>query len=191
MGAFDSKKAVYLCVVIIIILFTSGCDREQMREGRRTTLLHWASERGDRELVLELLDRGADIDTVDGSGNTPLQLAAEENHPETVLALLSAGAGHRTVISGGRTLMHWAAEHGFIEVLTYLIEADRQTAAGRGEKEPKLTPVIEIHDEDGYTPLTRAAEYEQREAVLFLIKEGAEVNDSWIERFSLQGAVFD
>jgi ankyrin repeat protein len=187
MGAFFSRKAVFLGIVLVAVLFTS-CDREQMREGRRTTLLHWASEEGDRELVLELLEHGADIDAVDGSGSTPLQLAAEKNHPETVLTLLNAGSDHRALISGGRTLMHWAAEHGFIDVLTYLIQAERQQP---DDTEKEHTPLIAIQDAEGCTPITRAAEYDQREAVLFLVRHGAEVNESWIERFSLQGAVFD
>ena len=40
------------------------------------TILHSACSSGNSELVLELLDRGADIESTTKTGNSPLAMAA-------------------------------------------------------------------------------------------------------------------
>ncbi|XP_062855641.1 acyl-CoA-binding domain-containing protein 6 [Trichomycterus rosablanca] len=59
-------------------------------EGR--ALLHWACDRGHKELVTLLLNHNADINSQDDEGQTPLHYASACEFPEIVELLLQSGA---------------------------------------------------------------------------------------------------
>ncbi|KAJ1451984.1 ankyrin repeat-containing domain protein [Pelagophyceae sp. CCMP2097] len=61
------------------------------------TALHHAALRGRPSVVAPLADAGADVDALDGGGNTPLQLALTEGRVATVAALLQSDAAAVTV----------------------------------------------------------------------------------------------
>ncbi|KLU88236.1 hypothetical protein MAPG_07223 [Magnaporthiopsis poae ATCC 64411] len=58
----------------------------------KTTPLWKAANRGDEDLVRELLRRGADIEAQDRGNATPLWAAANKGHVSTVFVLAAAGA---------------------------------------------------------------------------------------------------
>ena len=63
-----------------------------MRNEDGVTGLLWACDRGHEELVEELLNAGADIETRDGSGMRPLHYAVMCGHVGVVKMLLARGA---------------------------------------------------------------------------------------------------
>lgn len=67
--------------------------------------LHESARRGHLEAVQVLLQRGADVDRVDGMGRTALMDAAWEGHPEVVKVLLEAGADATLENYGGGTAL--------------------------------------------------------------------------------------
>ena len=67
------------------------------------TPLHWASRRGDNEMVSFLLRNGADSAIVDADGSTALHLACACGHGTTVELLIEAGADLATVNETGAT----------------------------------------------------------------------------------------
>jgi ankyrin repeat protein len=67
--------------------------------------LHESARRGHVEVVRILLQRGADIDSVDRMGRTALMDAAWEGHPAVVKALLEAGADATIENHGGGTAL--------------------------------------------------------------------------------------
>lgn len=54
--------------------------------------LLWAIDRGNAELVMELLREGADVETADNEGSTALHYACMSGHADVVKLLLHAGA---------------------------------------------------------------------------------------------------
>lgn len=56
------------------------------------TALHWAAFYGDTDLVVLLLEKGADIESVDMMGRRPLVCAAMRGHSETTKRLLQKAA---------------------------------------------------------------------------------------------------
>jgi len=56
------------------------------------TLLHMTIRRNEREMIEYLLDKGADINKVDGVGWTPLMEAIMDNYADLCKLLVDAGA---------------------------------------------------------------------------------------------------
>lgn len=82
------------------LLIERGADITLARGGTGSqragwTPLHYAAGMGFGELVLPLLDRGADPSRPDQDGKTPLAVAIETNHPEIADLLRSRGAQSR------------------------------------------------------------------------------------------------
>ncbi|RYP68603.1 hypothetical protein DL771_006575 [Monosporascus sp. 5C6A] len=67
------------------------------------TLLSWAVEKGHKEIVQLLLDKGAEIDLKDSKSRTPLSWAAGKGHKEIVQLLLDKGAEIDSKDSSSRT----------------------------------------------------------------------------------------
>lgn len=123
---------------------------------------------GDTSQLMELLDKGVDVDTVDAQGNTLLILAAREGQLPTVQALLKrrvkvgarnlAGdsalmlavlAGHDKVVDAlmkagapinqeGWTPLHYAAFEGRLELLEKLLVAGADVNAVAPNKSSAL-----------------------------------------------------
>ncbi|MBU0513672.1 MAG: ankyrin repeat domain-containing protein, partial [Proteobacteria bacterium] len=114
--------------------------------------------------VMELLlDNGAEIDTVDFSGNTALHYAVEIGHTEIVRLLTSKGAEVDTVGHSGNTVLHYAVERGHTEIVRLLMSNGAD-------------PLIRnIKD---YTPLYLSVVAGECDTTKVLIDCGAEVNPS-------------
>ena len=71
-----------------------SCPRAAIDEvdaGQRSTL-SWAAQRGDLDVIQQLLSRGADPNKPDGCGMTPLHWAGKNGGLAAMTALLKAGA---------------------------------------------------------------------------------------------------
>lgn len=67
------------------------------------TLLHMSIRRDEREMVQYLLDKGADINLVDGVGWTPLMESIMDDMPELCKILVDAGADKTIANQRGAT----------------------------------------------------------------------------------------
>jgi ankyrin repeat protein len=92
------------------------------------TVLHWAAERGDKEVVQLLLEKGADAAAKDDNGRTVLHLAAEGGNKEVVQLLLEKGADAAAKDDNGRTVLHLAANGGNKEVVQLLLKKGADAA---------------------------------------------------------------
>ncbi|KAH0631660.1 hypothetical protein JD844_006106 [Phrynosoma platyrhinos] len=86
------------------------------------TPLHMAVGTSNHNVILTLLEHGADVDAVDiKSGRSPLLHAVENNNMEMVELLLKHGANVNAQSYGGNTALHAASGRGFLDMLRLLI----------------------------------------------------------------------
>jgi ankyrin repeat protein len=119
-----------------------------------------AIREGDVEKVESFLERGYDVNKVDGKGLIPLFYAAKDGNMDMTETLLKHRANTNFKDSFGNTPLVWACERGHREVAEILIEAGAD---------------INIQNRSGFTPLMRAVEAGQREIVEFLIEKGSDL----------------
>nr|XP_056703750.1 B-cell lymphoma 3 protein [Euleptes europaea] len=86
------------------------------------TPLHVAVATSNHDIILTLLEHGADVDAVDiKSGRSPLLHAVENNNLEMVELLLQHGANVNAQSYGGNTALHAASGRGFLDALRLLV----------------------------------------------------------------------
>ena len=102
------------------------------------TILHNSANTGNTEVVKWLLERGADIDARDPSGQTPLHRAAARNRSSQTIALLAEwGADLQARDHQGLTPLDIANLHGKTEVARWL--SDAETASSPSSKPESRT----------------------------------------------------
>ncbi|KFQ28215.1 2-5A-dependent ribonuclease, partial [Mesitornis unicolor] len=111
--------------------------------------------------VLELLEKGADVNSKAGCGWTPLQSAVQANEEDLVRLLLDRGACPRARKDNGGTAFTEAAIAGNVTILELLLDCGLN---------------INDHDDNGFTAFMEAAWYGNEEALKFLYSKGANVN---------------
>mmetsp|Transcript_35142 Transcript_35142/g.78086 ORF Transcript_35142/g.78086 Transcript_35142/m.78086 type:complete len:770 (+) Transcript_35142:389-2698(+) len=105
----------------------AGFINGQNENGR--TALHWASEKGNTEVVRRLLNGGADKEVTNKHGFTALHYASEEGFPEIVQLLLDRGADTNVKEKRGKTPLQYAKDDATREVFRKHAEAAAAQAA--------------------------------------------------------------
>ena len=144
-----------------------------LRNGWNETALLWAARLGQRECVLTLLERGAELDVQDNLGITALSYACWREHVDCVEALLTHGADTNIQSNNGLTALAWANAECVNALLPYepdlRIQAHKwgTTAlmdAARCADLEKLTllleygPELDLHDNRGKTAMQMIGE---------------------------------
>ena len=144
-----------------IIVGTSRSEIDSVDSGGRTTL-SWAAQRGDHSAVKQLLSYGADPNHADACGLAPLYWSVIAKTVTCTQILLAAKANVNAKDIYGSTALCCAVmksgKADFIEVLLSY-EAD-----------------IESRDETGRRPIHWATTYDQADALLHLLRRGADIN---------------
>ncbi len=112
-----------------------------------------------------LLASGAQVNEADDGGWTALHAAATRRHPQIVEALLAAGADPHAADDAGFTPLLNAAGPGDPASVQALIGAGAEVAV--------------VHAAYGWTPLTRAAEWDNFDVLALLLHAGADPNQNW------------
>lgn len=158
--------------------------------------LIWASDRGHRDIVQLLCERGADVNVTDREGNTALHLAARGGKRAVVELLLRQGANiEATEHVNGNTALIEAAGFGHNSIAVILLQAGaivsrtnhrggtalRYAASEGHEGVAKILldsgADLEIQDDFGDTPLSAAASWDKVEMVKMLLAAGAKVEN--------------
>ncbi len=107
MDADEEEGFLYFCregnIAETLKMLQNHADLLDLRDAEGTTGLLWACDKGHIELVVELLNAGADIQQADLSGLTPLHYACLNNREELVKVLLSRGADTEARDNNGAT----------------------------------------------------------------------------------------
>ncbi|KAK4541715.1 hypothetical protein LTR36_007424 [Oleoguttula mirabilis] len=163
-----SGRDGYSALWCAISAYHIDAARLLLRSGARVSLrsaagggllpLHQAAVTGQSAMCELLLERGAQVDTVDDDKNTPLHYAATCGSTASVKVLLLHGASVTATQNQGLTPAHWAAHKGHTEVLsTFLAYGAPVNAAA----------------EEGASLLHLAANRGHTAAVRLLLESGA------------------
>ena len=163
------------------------------------TALHRAAERGDSQLVTQLLAAGAQVNAPVRSdeplssdwGDTALHLAALNGRADVVKLLIARGANVNASNDRGATPLHLAVEHPAVigQLLAAGARIDALDARGRtplhwaaiGSAQQGLAALLDhgatanVQDHEGQTPLHLAARNGDATAVTELLRGGADV----------------
>ena len=130
------------------------------KTGKRA--LHEAAQNGQYDIAKYLLDNGATVDALKQGDWTPTMLAAEKGHFEMVQLLGSYGADPSLRNKDGWNTLHIAARTGDIDILQYLYNQNQG--------------LISTVSKNGRRPLHSAALNNSADAVLWLARNGAEID---------------
>jgi len=142
------------------LLLTCNKSTLHARDKTGETALHWAAWRGKVRTIEELVNSGADIESLDQFGMTPLLLAAQGGKHRAIGKLLDRGADIYSYDEEEKTALHWAAEKGNLKATIELL--------GRGANTEAL-------DSRGRTPLHLACHYGHLDVARELIRHGADL----------------
>lgn len=170
-----------------------------LRNGATAQQIHLATMEGDIPMVIELLDAGVEIDSIDENGRTPLLYAAEHGNLQLVDILIEKGANVEASWKGW-TPLSASASNGHLEtvqsLLTHGVQINLQglndstienyviplyVASQHGHTEVVQLllnngAVARVTLETGHTPLHTAAFRGHPKIVEVLIRAGAEID---------------
>ena len=103
-----------------ILIKVSDLDRQ---DAKGNTLLHWAAETGDVDLVKELLKNKARVGLSNFAGDTAFSMAAAAGKVEVLRAFDEFGYNwHSDRSYNGKTPLYHAAQNGHLSAVMYLKE---------------------------------------------------------------------
>ena len=124
---------------VVATLLTNGAN-PNMKARHGWTALHIAVRGKNIKtgLIMQILQKGADVHASDRSGSTALFLAAESGQEAAVKILLDAGAKADATNVANSTPLHRAAQQGHLAVARLLMEAGANPLA---KKRSDITPL--------------------------------------------------
>lgn len=178
----------------VTALLTETPTLVSSRGNNQWTPLFFAARAGQKEVVIYLLDHGAEVNATDNTGATPLHVAAENGHPQTIDTLLNRGASidlkdHNAqtplfvAISGSKpTTIKTLLEHGANPNISIDAYFKTPLLAAIDTHKPQIVgwlldkgAEVNAHDENGMTAMYYAIERGEADMALMLITKGADI----------------
>lgn len=118
---------------------------------------------GNTHIIIELLNRGADVNGLNLKKNnmTPLIMASQKNFESAALTLLDKGADHRICLKNGMSALLVACQKRYKKLVTLLLEKDA---------DPNVVK------KDGNTPLFSACAMGFADIAELLLANGADIS---------------
>ncbi|NXR39219.1 ANKE1 protein, partial [Zosterops hypoxanthus] len=105
---------------ICLILLEKGADPHAMDPATGRTALMEATREGAVEVVLALLQRGADVNLFDFERHSAAHFAAKGGFFEILTIISGYNADLKLIAMNGNTPLHYAAEGGFADCCRYI-----------------------------------------------------------------------
>jgi ankyrin repeat protein len=123
-------------VVEVRRMVAAGADVEEQwgKFGERP--LHVAARYGHVDVIVALVELGADKDAKSVDGVTPLHYAANQGHVEAITVLVQMGVDKDAKDVYGATPLHAAANNGHAEAVTALAQLGADIAARMNAETP-------------------------------------------------------
>ncbi|KDO23747.1 hypothetical protein SPRG_10524 [Saprolegnia parasitica CBS 223.65] len=106
---------------------------------RDTTALCWAAGMGDTDLLLQLIDAGADVNLADYDQRTPLHIAVSDGKSSVVEMLLKAGANVYKKDRWGATPLDCAKDPSVVSVLAQFVRFQSDVPFASDRARPPLS----------------------------------------------------
>jgi len=132
-----------------------------VKDVQGSTPLLVAAYNGQKDVVDFLIEKGADLNSLNNYKYTPFHYSILRRHIEVAEMIIKAGADPNIANVWGYTPLHTCAGRNFIKEAEFLI---------------KNKAVVNTKNEIGETPLFSAVKSKQRDMIFLLIKNGADVN---------------
>jgi len=166
----------FVSLLVVPVLVFCGCAKREdlatrLAEERRVVEakappspveFREAAMHGDAATVLQMIQRGVDVNALDERGRSALQLSSFDGFDEVVKLLLDAGADTKHVDTQGRTALMFAATGPHLDAVKLLIDAG--------------SPIDAVDKEEQFTALMFAAAEGQLEVVEALLRADANPN---------------
>eukprot|EP01105_Mastigella_eilhardi_P000961 TRINITY_DN1120_c0_g1_i1.p1 TRINITY_DN1120_c0_g1~~TRINITY_DN1120_c0_g1_i1.p1 ORF type:complete len:1221 (-),score=409.90 TRINITY_DN1120_c0_g1_i1:38-3700(-) len=200
LGETALAAAVQNCDAEVVRLLVGKMDKEAINKANLNgdAPIHIAAARGDCDVVLALVQAGADVNAKNAENCTVLQLAVEKDNTEVVKIVASAAEGIVDInakTNEGWTPLYTACFRGNLAAVEALTKCGANpnmqnqlgwsplhAACANGHFDAVRTllglqAVINIQDNQGTTPLYHACDNEREELAHFLIGlPGTDVN---------------
>ncbi|GBP23948.1 Ankyrin-3 [Eumeta japonica] len=193
-AAGDGLTPLHVAIIrnhidVVKILLASG-SQINYKTYDKTTALHFASSRGHLDMVKILVNAGAHLEARDTNERTALYLAAARGLEDVVKYLISVGANVNGEEIHGYTPLCEAVWQGYTSVVNVLLSSGARTthshnllhyAVMKGQQDMVATLAkagagINLHNDNGDTPLLLAVRLQRLNIVRLLVKYGANIN---------------
>lgn len=180
---FDATKKGDLAKVKALV--QKKPDLVKAKNNEDDTPLHIAADAGHLEIARFLIQKGANVNSMNAARRNPVLLAGYKGHKDVVKLLLENGGRFDYVDNRGYTPVRWAAVRGKKDVVELYvakgakISLHEAAACGHlGFIDKKLVEGADINglNQDGRTPLHQTVYSGNGETIAYLIKMGADVN---------------
>ena len=131
------------------------------RSGEGSTPMYIAASEGHSDILLLLIERGADVDDRNEDGNTPLHRASRNGRLEAVQLLLDRGADIDVQNNFNNSVLVYAMFGGHAEIARMLLDRGAMT---------------DVQGQFGQTPLHLAAISGRTDIVRLLLERGADAH---------------
>jgi len=172
------RAAQYNMVDDLRQLIDSGRLTANTKDSEDCTLLQWGAINNRKDIVQELLIRGADVNAIGGFlRETALQWAVRQGALESTVILVQNGADPHIQGTEGLNVMHLALQFQHLETVLYLCSShpsllNAPTSFEKGSQ----TPLMFLVSQWGKQKATRDCARKWTDLLRMLVSFGASVN---------------